>query len=518
LKCRGDGNDANVGASGEKLMNSRFWLSRWGAILFLVGLSSLTLLFGIGRMPLIGSDEPRYAEVAREMWVNSDYISPRLAGRLWMEKAPLLYWGQALCYSIFGVNELAARLPSALGALFIVLALYETARRVLEARTALYIGIVAASMAMIAVPAHGATTDMPLCTMFAGAFLSLFRSVVSKKHSFQWILLSAAFVGGAMLAKGLIGPLLFVLIGGIWWLWARPDLTRSGSEAPRSFSSRLRVFAAACAVFLAISAIWYLPVWLRHGAFFWEEFFVNHHFKRFTSDKYEHRQPFYFYIAILPLCALPWTLWIWGATRDFRGLRPRLSERDAFLSFAWVWFLVPIVFFSASGAKLPFYILPSFPALAILLGDQISRGALMPRGFQPKWAALGGATIMVGVVLCAFLFYGPAKEEKLSIRRMCLEVKAQMQPGERATFLNLEKDYAPAFYLEGRVIPNDKPGRRDTFVAWKPDELLPFFEKEKTLIVFARTNELPLLERHPTWTTQFLSKNYRLSVVRLTRR
>ena len=495
-------------------MNANFWLSRVGAISGLVLLASLTLFFGIGRMPLIGSDEPRYAEVAREMWVNSDYVSPRLAGRLWLEKAPLLYWGQALAYSVFGVNELAARLPSALGALFIVLALYETARRVLGARAALYVGIVTASMAMIAVPAHGATTDMPLCAMFAGAFCCFFRAFGSQNHGLKWFLMSAAFVGGAMLAKGLIGPLLFALIGGIWWLWARPK----ADFWSRSFAARIGVFAAASAVFLAVSAIWYFPVWLRHGAFFWEEFFVNHHFKRFTSDKYEHRQPFYFYIAILPLCALPWTLWIWSAARDFRGLRPRLNARDAFLSFAWVWFLVPIAFFSASGAKLPFYILPSFPALAILIGEQLSRGALLPRGFQPKWAALGGASLMVGVVLGAFLFYGPQKEEKLSIRRMCLEVKAQMRPGERATFLNLEKDYAPAFYLEGRVISNDKPGRRDTFVAWKPDELLPFFEKEKSLIVFARTEELPLLERHPAWTTQFLSKNYRLSVVRLTRK
>ncbi len=479
---------------------SRLLQTRHGATLALVALSFFTLFFGIWSLPFVGSDEPRYAEVAREMWANSDYISPKLAGRLWLEKAPLLYWGQALFYSIFGVNELSARLPSALGALGIVLGLRAVARRALGERAALYIGIVAASMGMMVYLSHGASTDMPLCAMFSGAFLCAFVAATDEKKSLQWTLASAAFVGGAMLAKGLVGPLLFVLIGGIWWGWARPDRREvgvreagAGARSPHSLGQKLLVFAASVLVFLLVSAIWYAPVWIRHGRFFWDEFFYFQHYKRFTSNQYSHPQEPTFYLAILPLCALPWTLWLLGAARDFLKLRPRLNQRDAFLALAWVWMIVPIAFFSRSGSKLPSYILPSFPAIAILAGEALSRGVWLPRAWKPKWVALAGAAFMSVLVVSAMLFYAPSHEDKRSIRSLCRVVSAQMRPGERATFLDLGKDYDPHFYLQGRVVPGlGQPGtgRPDTFVAQNPAELVPILRGEKSgsLIVFCRNS------------------------------
>ncbi len=498
-------------------MKARFFQlasSRSGATVLLVTLSLLTLFFGIGSLPFVGSDEPRYAEVAREMWVSSDYISPRLAGRLWLEKAPLLYWGQALFYSFFGPSELAARLPSALGALAIVLGIRAVARRALDERAALYVGIVAASMGMMIYLSHGASTDMTLCTMFSGAFLCLFRAAYSRKHGFAFSMASAAFVGGAMLAKGLIGPLLFLLVSGIWWSWARPDRREFKTSAPRAVFQRIGTFAAALAVFFAVSSVWYAPVWLRHGEFFWQEFFVNQHFKRFTSNEYKHPQAPTFYLAILPLCALPWTLWLFGAARGFRALRPKLSQRDAFLAFAWVWAIVPIAFFSASESKLPSYILPSFPAIAILAGEALSRGVFVPRRFKPRQIALGGAVFMALLVIGAFTIYAPRNEDKLSTRSLCRVVAAQMRPGELATFLDLGKEYDPVFYLQGRVVANDKPGRRDTFVAATPAELLPLLQKG-SLVVFAKNEDAAKMEGNPAFSAQLLGVHRKIRAYRI---
>ncbi|PQV63751.1 4-amino-4-deoxy-L-arabinose transferase [Abditibacterium utsteinense] len=505
---------------------SQFVRSRHGATLALVFLSFLTLFFGIWSLPFVGSDEPRYAEVAREMWANSDYISPKLAGRLWLEKAPLLYWGQALFYSLFGVNEMSARLPSALGALCIVLGLRGVARRAFGARAALYVGIVAATTGMMIYLSHGASTDMPLCSMFTGAFLCLWRSAYSEKRSFAWMMACAAFVGGAMLAKGLIGPLLFIVIGGVWWFWARPDLRANFASNPQKITAsktpaqRLMIFAAALLVFFGVSAIWYAPVWIRHGQFFWQEFFVNQHFKRFTSNEYKHPQEPTFYLAILPLCALPWTLWLIGAARGFRALRPKLSQRDSFLALAWVWAIVPIAFFSVSESKLPSYILPSFPAIAILAGEALSRGVFVPRAWKPKWVALAGASFMVCLVLGAFLLYAPKAENKLSTRSLCRVVAAQMRPEERATFLDLGKDYDPHFYLQGRVVAGlGKPGTgsRDTFVAATPAEFLPILKGEKSgsLIVFCRNSEAQAMEHNSAFSAQFLGKHPKYRAYRI---
>lgn len=514
---------------------SQLLKSRHGATLALVLLSGLTLFFGIWSLPFVGSDEPRYAEVAREMWANSDYISPKLAGRLWLEKAPLLYWWQAFFYTIFGVSEFSARLPSALGALGIVLGLRAVSRRAFGERAALYVGIVAATTGMMIYLSHGASTDMTLCTMFSGAFLCLWLSANSEKRAFAWTMACAAFVGGAMLAKGLIGPLLFILVGGIWRAWTRPDLRDFASDpttveansqpikSAKTPAQRVMIFAAALAVFVAVSAIWYAPVWIRHGQFFWEEFFVNQHFKRFSSNEYKHPQEPTFFLAILPLCALPWTLWLIGAARGFRALRPRLNRRDSLLSLAWVWAIVPIAFFSMSESKLPSYILPSFPAIAILAGEALSRGVFLPRSWKPKWVAFGGAGFMVCLVLVAFLGYAPRSEDKLSTRSLCRVVAAQMRPGERATFLDLGKDYDPHFYLQGRVVAGlGKPGTgsHDTFVAERPIELLPILRGEKTgsLIVFCKKSAAPELEKESAFSAELIGEHPKMRAYRISAR
>jgi 4-amino-4-deoxy-L-arabinose transferase-like glycosyltransferase len=482
--------------------------SPWPSLFILLGVCAVTLFFGLGRVAFQGPDEPRYAEIAREMWASSDYVSPRLAGRLWLEKAPLLYWGQAFCYSLVGVGELAARLPSAFGALFAVLMLWGAARRGFGERAAFYVGIVAATILPVIVFAHAASTDMPLCATLSGAIVCLWRSTQSEKHKLGWTLGAAACAAGAMLAKGLIGPLLLTLIGGIWWLWARPISSRTGAQ-------KLMTAVAALAVFCAVSATWYWPVWARHGSFFFEEFIVNQHFKRYTSNEYNHPQRFYFYLWLAPLCTLPWLPWLVAALRGLPTLRPRLDARSSLLALGWVWALVPIAFFSISGSKLPSYILPSFPGFAIVIGEALSRGVFVPCSWKPKWVAAGGTALMGCIVLFAFTVYAPANAEKKSTKALCLRTFAQMKPGELATLLRLPKDYDPVFYLQGRMVVGQ--GKRDIFFAQQPEELVPLLQKGSVL-VFVNNDKTELLEKNSAFTAHFLDRDQKLSVYRLTRR
>ncbi|RYG66047.1 glycosyltransferase family 39 protein [bacterium] len=478
--------------------------SPWLGLAALLLLCSITLFFGLGRVPFLGPDEPRYAEIAREMWVNSDYVSPRLAGRLWFEKAPLLYWGQAFFYSIFGPTELAARLPSAFGALLAVLMLWGAARRAFGERGAFYVGVVAATQVPFIAFSHGGSTDMPLCAMLAGAIVCLWHSRQSEKTSFGWLLGSAAFTAGAMLAKGLIGPLLVTLVGGAWWLWAKPTVKLKPLQ-----------LVAALAVFFAVSATWYWPVWATHGSVFYEEFFVNHHFKRYTSNEYNHPQPFYFYLVIGPLATLPWLLWLVGAARQLPKLKPRLDARQSLIALGWAWAIVPIAFFSISGSKLPSYMLPSFPGFAIVIGEALSRGVFLPKSIKPKWAAATGAGLMSLVVLYAFLVYAPAREEKLSTKALCLRVAQKMAPGEKATLFRLPKDYDPVFYLEGRMVVGT--GKRDIFYAQEVAEFVPML-KDGSLLVFANNREASLLEESSLFQATFLDRDDKLSVFRLRKR
>jgi len=272
----------------------RPWL--WPLAAFAL-LYSLILIGGLGRFPFIGPDEPRYAQVAREMFSSGDYVSPRLCGLLWFEKPALFYWAAAVCYHLLGAGEFSARLPSAVAALatagFISWALW----RVQMARLGLLAGVILATSLIWLGFAHAATTDMLLSATTAVALLAAYLSTTTEGRTrLGFLLLAAAFTGLAMLAKGLIGVLLVVLILSIHGFWTRRFIFHSWKEALGS-----------ALVFALVASTWYVPVTLTNGRVFIDEFFVNHHFKRYLSNKYNHPQPPYFYLGIVLGGSLPWS-------------------------------------------------------------------------------------------------------------------------------------------------------------------------------------------------------------------
>jgi 4-amino-4-deoxy-L-arabinose transferase-like glycosyltransferase len=450
-------------------------------------LSLVTLFWGAGALPLLGPDEPRYSEIAREMWASGDYVSPRLCGKLWFEKPVLLYWGQALGYTLLGVNEGAARLPCGVAALGLVLALAAFAGRWVFPRAGIATGVVAATSLAFVVFSHAATTDMMLAATLGGALLCGFIAtrVPEPSRATLWLGLMGAFTGASMLAKGLVGPLFVVLILGAYCVWTRPRL----ALRPISF---LLAFVA----FALVAATWYLPVYLRHGNDFIHEFFVRHHFQRYTTNEFKHPQPFYFFPAIALIGMLPWTLWVLPAFMRVRAWRPRDSDADATRVFALLWAVIPIAFFSISESKLPSYILPAFPALALLAGDQLSAGTWLPRlSWRRPVLAGGSVLVLIGMAIALFVVW-PSRARKQVVKPLSLAVAERLRPGEKIAFYKLPRDYAPMFYTRGRVYTGE--GERDVFSAESPEEFLPLLKTRSIVVITRERDDSQLARFKPT--------------------
>src|SRR5436190_6164911 len=345
-------------------------------------------LWGLGSLPFVGPDEPRYAQVAREMFTRRDLITPTLGGLPWFEKPPLLYWMMMLGYRVFGVNEYAARLGPALCGLLTAVFVYWIGRTV-DAEEVHYgertsggsIGrwsalVWLSSLGAIAF-SRAASFDIVLTMTVTGAFALLHaaRGGEVKRSgrgpATSMLLGFYLFTGLSILAKGLIGP---VTILGVIVVYYAVRRERPAPSLARSFIWGIPLSAA-------VAAVWFVPMVMRHGGTFIDQFIVQHHFARFVSNKYHHPGPIYFYLPVVLGLALPWTLVLGAAIISARRWAWRgQNASDCLRVFALVWLVLPIVFFSFSGSKLTAYILPVLPAIALLVGERIACALSVGRG------------------------------------------------------------------------------------------------------------------------------------------
>jgi len=351
-------------------------------ILVLLAVSCYVLFFhGLGNIGFLGPDEPRYASIAAEMYRTGDFITPRLNGSPWFEKPVLLYWGAAIGYAIFGVGEFGARLPSAFAATLCVFFVYFSCRRIWDRTTGLSAALVMASSIGFFAFARAASTDMLLTaslTIALCAFLAATNGKVEERR--RWFYAFYAALGFGALAKG---PIAFVLPGASLFAFL---LSR------RRLSEWKTFHPGKCWVTIAIAAPWYIACAWVNGSAFLMEFFLNHNFRRFTTNLYAHPHVFYFYLPVLLMLTLPWTFVIISA------LRRRFDRNDALL--AW-WIVLPMVFFSLSVSKLPGYILPVVPAFAILCSKELLKER--SRLFKIGAFIEAGTMVFIGV---AFGFFG----------------------------------------------------------------------------------------------------------------
>jgi len=335
-------------------------------VLLIAGFCAFLFFYGMGQFGLIGADEPRYAQVAREMLERHDWITPVLGGHAWLEKPPLYYWQAMLAYSVLGVNDVAARTPGAVDATLLVIAVYlffRRFRRGVEADAAL----ITASCAGVIGYAHAASMDMALAATFSIGMLAWCAWREGGKRIFLALFYVCMALG--MLAKGPVAPVLAAAIIVIF------------AVAAREFRVVIRtIWLPGIVLFCAIALPWYFAVQLRNPQFF-REFILQHNLARFSSNLYHHRQPFWYYLPVTALAFVPWTVFviaafvesvrIWWTERKSIPAEPDLEFQ--FSLFACCWLVVLILFFSVSQSKLPGYILPAIPAGAVLLADYLLR-------------------------------------------------------------------------------------------------------------------------------------------------
>ncbi|MBX3288771.1 MAG: glycosyltransferase family 39 protein [Acidobacteria bacterium] len=498
----------------NRLLNSRY---------FWIGFAALTVFvyfFGL-TIPLLGPDEPRYAQVAREMFERSDWITPTLGGHHWFEKPALLYWMEIAFFNVFGVNEFAARFGPALFGLGIVACLWIVGRFTFseqQRRAANYFGLVAASTLGFLVFARGASFDITLTFPIAAAMTGFFvfdRSAAGTKSRVLGLLAFYVFMGVSVLAKGLVGFVFpFAIVGFYYLLSLRlPE---------RQFI--ISLFWGIPVSILVLST-WYLPMYLRHGWEFIDEFFVQHHFQRYTSNKYKHPQPFHFFFWVLPLMTIPWIpfffVGLWRSFKEIIAGFGQKAEADAdtdgsnthigsALKFGFAWLAVPLVFFSFSGSKLPGYILPAVPGAMIL--------AALTAWFYARRSPLRDnivkslALATFVVVLALLQFALPRFAETDSVRHMFRDAADAGYSSQKvAGFMTISHNME--FYAPGRILRNaDGTQRRFS----TPDELAAVIrEKDEPQMVIVRQEHLHHLENFARLDIKVISRggDYALAAV-----
>jgi 4-amino-4-deoxy-L-arabinose transferase-like glycosyltransferase len=337
-------------------------------VLLLAAFCGFLFFYGLGAFGLLGADEPRYAQIAREMLDRSDWITPTLQGKPWLEKPVLYYWQAMLSFRLAGVTDQAARLPAAFDGALLIAAIYLFLRR-FRSGSELDGALITASCAAVVGFARAAATDMPLAAAFSIALLAWYGWYETRRH----IYLAAFYIALALgtLAKG---PVALALSAVIVFLFVA--VKRDWRAIPRT------LWVPGIAVYLAVMLPWYIAVQLRNPGFF-RFFILEHNLARFSQDVYHHHQPFWFYLPVFLLAMMPWTIVLIVAVAErVRLIWSEGKDKEAFSSpeaswplFLLIWMLVPILFFSASQSKLPGYILPAVPAGALLVSEYLaSRG------------------------------------------------------------------------------------------------------------------------------------------------
>ena len=378
-------------------------------MLLLVAFCGFLFFYGLGAFGLVGADEPRYAQIAREMLERSDWVTPTLQGKPWLEKPVLYYWEAMLSFRVAGVTDQAARLPGAFDAALLIAAIYFFLRR-FRPGSELDGTLITASCAAVFIFAHAAATDMPLAACFSMALLAWYGWYESGRHAY----LAACYFALALgtLAKGPVAPALAAVI-----IFLFIAVKRDWRAILRS------LWIPGILLYLAVMLPWYIAVQLRNPGFF-RFFILEHNLARFSQDVYHHHQPFWFYFPVFLLAMMPWTIVLILAVAErvrliwSEGKEAFSSAEDSWPLFLLIWMLVPILFFSASHSKLPGYILPAVPAGALLVAEYLAARRDDARTsddkkFSPLFAAAHG-------VFCGLLIFSALSAAPVAINHRLL--------------------------------------------------------------------------------------------------
>jgi 4-amino-4-deoxy-L-arabinose transferase-like glycosyltransferase len=392
------------------LVTVREFLVLFVVTIFLL-LYGLVPMFGGDQLGLVGADEPRYAQIAREMLtahseachevdakmvprslrladlrasfhcIAGGTVTPILYGQPWLEKPALYYWRAMSFFKEFGVSDWTARLPSSSATLALVILVFLHMRR-FRPGGHLDAALITTSCIAIVSFARGASTDMQLAAPFCIGMLGWYAWYETGRKF--WLFDLYFFGAAATLAKGPVAPFLALCI-----ILLFVGLRREWSVLRRT------IWWPGVLLYLAMVLPWYIAVQKRNPTFN-RLFFVEHNLERFATNRYQHHQPFWYYVAVLLIGLMPWTVLAiralvdsvevsiaeWKVRHKPQRYLGHTRAGDAFPEFLVLWTLFPILFFSFSGSKLPGYILPSIPPLTILTADYLNR---VRREGLPRW-------------------------------------------------------------------------------------------------------------------------------------
>ena len=345
----------------------------------LAGLAFLTFFAGLGRPAITDSDEAFYAQAGREMVETGDWVTPRYNGEHRFEKPVLFYWLVALAYLPAGAGEFAARLPSALAGLGLVLIASACGRRWYDDETALLAGAVTATSFGYVAAARQALPDLALACFIAAATWAAFEALAVPRppgaRRWGWLAAAGAALAAAFLTKGPVGVVLPALAVGPPAVWRCIAGGRTRTEGPGRRLARLAGEAGLLAVIcLALTLPWFAAMTATHGVAYLDRFFIAENVERFATDRYQiDPRPIWFYLPIVVGGLLPWSPLMLIFPRPLRGVVAGVRRVGATEIRLALWALAPLLFYSLSIGKQPRYVLPVLPPLAILLARGLSR-------------------------------------------------------------------------------------------------------------------------------------------------
>ncbi len=388
----------------------------------------------LGIPPLFDLDEALYVSCARQMVLRGDMVTPRLnshpLGRPnevtspFYEKPIMVYWAPAFSMKIFGISELAARIPSAMAALLTTLIVYLAGRRWFSRNAGLFAAAVYASCPMTIADARQMTTDGLLTLWFSLAMFSFWEITQPSKNTpaQQSVLPTLLFwisCGLAMLSKGVVGillPSIVIIIYGI----ANHKLNPEYKLDWQHIISRLKI-PIGILILIALVLPWHILIWKAgghdaQGRTFVQEYLLRQHIGRFRGLDTVHNAPSYTFFAYFLIGFFPWSCFTSAAFKAskylYSGGDESISGRK-FHFFLLVWFWTIFIFFSLGAAKLPTYIVPLYPAAALMVGKWAEMILLNQKEqslFQNalKLARQGGfAVVICSLLLSIAVFFAP---------------------------------------------------------------------------------------------------------------
>jgi 4-amino-4-deoxy-L-arabinose transferase-like glycosyltransferase len=391
---------------------SVLWLAVFGGIGFFLHL---------GSVGLVDETEPLFAEASRQMLVRGDWITPFFNEETRFDKPALIYWCQAIAYSILGVNEWAVRLPSAIAAMvvvglgFYILQWYQLQRDISAGishpvrrwATAAVGGAVMCLNPEMIIWGRTGVSDMLLTGCIASSLFCFFLGYATppeeNRKKTNWYMFFYIFIAGAILTKGPVGIVLPVLIVGSFLFYV---------GKLRAVISEIHPILGSLTI-IVLALPWYILVTWRNGWNFINSFFLYHNIERFTSVVNRHSAPWYFYFLVVLSLFAPYSVYLPIAIarikfwrRSWWSSQARSHQLPLFVVF---WFLGVFGFFTVSITKLPSYVLPLMPAAAILIallwGEILPNPSAAPNYFWLRVSAW--VNVVFIIALGIVLFYVP---------------------------------------------------------------------------------------------------------------